>query len=386
MHSASSPTMSHRAPPHSVDRCQGRLPARPAVRYSAAVTEERRQALLGRLARLGWFAQHGEVAATQSVAILLEEPPLRDSLLRCLAQVTETDLGAVRLFQAELVHDDLARPDLEGWDDAGHPLVVVEAKFGASLTAAQLQAYLTHQVARLPGGTRGALVVLVPSYRRPEAEAILRTVGSGGDDSTPVTPSVSTAVLTWNELLGVWDEAVQRLPADARPPVICDLRQLRELCRTMVGLDIPPLGLVATGGGGWQDRENDLKQLVDEASAKFPYASRLLPLGIERWPGFDHYRRYLPSRRPGAGQWSLGLVGGLPGSPFWLRYHRDTPNFQTFAERIMASRFAADSRGDGGHVWLPLRVSAHRSGATIVSELIEQTEAIRAVAEGPESL
>jgi hypothetical protein len=39
-------------------------------------------------------------------------------------------------FQAELVHDDLARPDLEGWDIRGRPVMVIEAKFGALLTAA----------------------------------------------------------------------------------------------------------------------------------------------------------------------------------------------------------------------------------------------------------
>lgn len=342
---------------------------------------QRRRALLGRLATLGWFTQNGEVAATQSVAMLLEEPALRDALLRRLRVLIDTDLSAVASFQAEVVHDELGRPDLEGWDGRGRPVVVLEAKFGARLEAAQLQAYMNHQVARLEGGARGALVVLLPSYRRPEAEAVLNTVGGDGDELTAATPSVFTAVLTWDELLDVWDEAVQELPADVRDAVMCDLRQLRELCKTMVGLDITPLGLVATGGDGWQDRENDLKRLVDEASSKFPYRSRLLPLGIERWPGFDYYRRYLPARRPGAGQCSLGVVGGLPGSPFWLRYHRDTPNFQTFAERIMASRFAAEARGDGGHVWLPLRVSADRSGATIVGELIEQIEAIRAVAE-----
>ena len=31
--------------------------------------------LLGRLAGLGWFTQHGEIAVTQPVPILLEEPP-----------------------------------------------------------------------------------------------------------------------------------------------------------------------------------------------------------------------------------------------------------------------------------------------------------------------
>jgi hypothetical protein len=52
----------------------------------------------------------------------------------------------------------------------------------------------------------------------------------------------------------------------------------------------------------------------------------------------------------------------------------------------MASRFAAGARGDGGNLWLPLRVASDRSGATIVAELIEQIEAIRAVAGGAEAL
>lgn len=375
--------------PHTVRKRTGLgvddRPVRSPVEYSVAMGgRPGRRALLGRLAALGWFTQNGEVAATQSVAMLLEEPGLRDALLRRLRELTGTDLGAVALFQGEVVHDEVGRPDLEGWDDRGRPLVVVEAKFGARLEAAQLQAYMSHQIARLDDAARGALVVLVPSYRRSEAEAVLSAVGGDGDGDD-ATATGSTAVLTWDDLLGVWDEAVQNLPADDRDAVMCDLRQLRALCRTMVGLDIVPLGLVATGGGTWQDRESDLKRLVDEASAQFPYSSRLLPLGTERWPGFDYYRRYLPSRRPGAGQCSLGVVGGLPGSPFWLRYHRGTPNFQSFAERIMASRFAAEARGDGGHVWLPLRVSADRSGATIIGELIEQIETIRAVAEGPES-
>ena len=48
----------------------------------------------------------------------------------------------------------------------------------------------------------------------------------------------------------------------------------------------------------------------------------------------------------------------------------------------LASPFATQGCDHGGHVWLPLRVSADPGGATIVGELIEQIEAIRAVAEG----
>jgi hypothetical protein len=67
--------------------------------------------------------------------------------------------------------------------------VVGEAKFGPSLTAAQLQAYVTHQVARLDGGPGGAQVVLVPSYRRLQAEGVLSALGSSANE-----PSVFACV------------------------------------------------------------------------------------------------------------------------------------------------------------------------------------------------
>jgi hypothetical protein len=348
---------------------------------------QRRQALLGRLAALGWFTQNGEVAATQAVAMLLEEPQLRDALLRRLAQLTETELASGALqFQAELVHDDLARPDLEGRDSRGRPLVVIEAKFGARLTSAQLQAYMTHQVARLDGDVRGALFVLVPSYRRSEAEAVLGTLGNQPDEPNASTPAVATAVLTWDELLGVWDEAAQELPTPDQDAVVCDIRQLRALCKTMAALDVAPLGLVATGRAEWREREGDLVRLVDEATAGLRAPSgRLLPLGLE--PEFDYYRRYIPGGLPDPDCYcAVGLVGGLArqGTPFWLRYHRATSSYQTVADRIMASHFAADARGDGGHLWLPLRVPADRSGAAVIDELVEQIKAICAVAASAE--
>ena len=352
----------------------------------AVADEQRRRALLGRLARLGWFARHGEVAATQAMAILLEEPQLRDALLRHLGQMTQTDLHDVRLFESELVHDDRARPDLEGRDGRGRPLVVVEAKFGAALTSGQLHAYLSYQYSRLDGGDRGALIVLVPSYRTPEAEAVLGTLETQPDEWSASTSSVSAAVLTWDDLLAVWDDAAQELPADERDDVACDLRQLRELCKTMAALDVPPLGLVAAGRG-LQERESDLRRLVAEATAGFPGPSgRLIPIGMEA--EFNFYRRYIPGSSGDPDCYcAVGVVGSLAGhgTPFWIRYHRKTSSFQAVADHIMASRLAVDARGDGGHIWLPLHVSADRSGTAIVAELLERIEEIRAIAAGDAS-
>jgi hypothetical protein len=350
------------------------------------VTERRRRpALLGRLAGLGWFARNGEVAATQALAVLLEELQLREALLRHLGEITGTDLSAVASFQPELVGDDLARPDLEGQDSHGRPLAVIEAKFGATLSSAQVRAYLANQTVRLDG-IRGAFILLVPSYRKPEAESLLGTIQARADEPDAHATPVSTAVVTWDEWLSVWDEAAQEVPAHEQEAVLCDLAQLRELCGTMVALDVPPLGMAATGRG-LHGRERDLRRLVAEVTVRFKDPSgRLLPLGVESQFGF--YRRYIPGGLTDPKCFcAVGVLTGLASeasTPFWLRYHRDTSSFRTVADRIMASRFASDARGDGGHIWLPLRVSDDRSGAAILDELADRIEDIRTVAAGRE--
>lgn len=347
--------------------------------------EKRRRALLGRLAGLRWFTRHGEVAATQSLAILLEDPELQAPLLSHLGQRAHTDLGSVESFRAESDVDG-GRSDLEGQDVSGRPLLVVEAKFGATLSSGQVRTYLTDQEGRLDDGVRGTLVLLVPSYRVLEAQAVLRIIEEQAEDEE----SVSTIVVTWDEWLGAWDEAARELPGSLQDAVLSDLSQLRALCKAMEGLDIPPLGEVASGHK-WKDREADLHRLVREVTAQpqFRGPGRLLPTQYEK--ELDFFSRYIPGAPPESKSkcyCSVGVAGGLAtagGTPFWLRYHKKTPDFQTISGRIIASRYARDARGNQGHTWLPLRVSLDRSGAAILEELTAKIEEIRAIAAGSEA-
>jgi hypothetical protein len=282
--------------------------------------DQRRRALLGRLADLGWFVQ-SEVAATQALAVLLEEGRLRDALLGHLGQVTDRDLGAVAWFHPERVHDDRRRPDLEGHDSDGRPLVVVEAKFSARLSPDQVHAYLIDQEGKLGVDVPGALILLVPSYRKPEAEAVLRSVGGSADEQDAPT-AISTTVVTWDEWLGLLDEAAEELPAAKQNAVRCDLAQLRELCKTMVAVDVPPLGPVSTGDE-WKSREADLRRLVKQFTAQPQFrdaSGKLLP--VQHEPKLDFFFRYMLGGLPDSKcNCAVGVAFGLAtegGTPFWF--------------------------------------------------------------------
>ena len=101
---------------------------------------------------------------------------------------------------------------------------MVEAKFGAELSIDQVDAYLANQEGRLEGEMRGALILLVPSYRKPEAETLLGALGPRADEQNARATSVSTAVVTWDEWLDVIDQAAREFPAEEQGAVLCDPR------------------------------------------------------------------------------------------------------------------------------------------------------------------
>jgi hypothetical protein len=141
-------------------------------------------------------------------------------------------------------------------------------------------------------------------------------------------------------------------------------------------------------GAGRLEREGDVRRLVAEATAGFRHPSGLLPLGTERWPEFSHYRRYMPGSvtNPDC-LCAVGVVDRLGGdvTAFWLRYHWDTPDFQTVAERIMASRFAATRGTRAVTSGCPYACRLTAAEPPIVGELVEQIDAMRALADEVES-
>jgi hypothetical protein len=329
---------------------------------------DERRTLLGRLAGQGWFTKHGEVAATSCLAFLLEEEPLRVALLNHLETHTGKDLAGVTQFIPEAMHADKTRLDLEGRDDAGLPLVEIEAKLAAALTHQQLLTYMRQQESGLGPHSSGAFVVLVPSHRTSEAQTLLDSMRP--DFAEP--PVLATHVLTWDKLFEVLDSAAATA-LHSSTAIAADLLQLRDLCMTLQGLDITPLGDAASGRG-WAKRRTDLERIVERVTAQLSGDHALLPTGKD---SLYTFRRYV-NQGPGS-FCAVGIVGKFADrgdSPLWLRYHSQTPHFQEIEARLRSSDLEDRARDDQGHIWLPLTVPNDLSGAAIVAAIGEEVRGI----------
>lgn len=353
-------------------------PAEETERYDTEPVRSARdrQPLLGRIAELGWFTANGEVAATRALAMMLTEPGLLSALQTRLGELTGIDLGDVEAIRAESIQEDGGRPDLEGLDGDGRPVLMVEAKFTAALGKGQIRSYLRTQMKRLDGARRGVLVVLVPDVRRDYARQVVEEVLAErvAEDHAPY-PS-ETTVVTWDEWLSWWEDATAG--TDSGPDsVAADLVQLRALCLTLGGLVIPPLGAAATGAG-WFEKERDFRSLVNKVTAALiPEGHGRLPMGSESGYG---PRRYFPSGFRDAdgksrGYAALGVHAGFAaegGSPLWIRFHRKTSHFEDIRARLLSSPVGLHARRDRRHLWLPLTVNPDLAGPELVEDLVAQ--------------
>lgn len=321
----------------------------------------------------------GEPAATQALWMLLDEPVLKDAILGHLTWVTGIDLSAVEWFVPESVYPDRARPDLEGMqviDGETLPRLVVETKFAARLGVDQVDAYLRNQSDRLRGGP-GAMVLVVPSARRREAErVVMESLDRLLETGRPLT-GIGHAVVTWDEWLNVWVEAAEEASLGARS-IAADVAQLQAMCATLCGTFIAPFE--STVEPEWHKREEDLRHIVKDASqAVTRPGERLLPardLG-------SFWGRWVYTRSPAKESYiGVGLVpqfadGGL--GPLWVLVHKEADGFHQMRARLMNSHIGREARHDHGSVWVPLTLPPGTGGVELIEAVIAQVREIIAV-------
>lgn len=332
--------------------------------------------LLGYLARFASFSAQSEVLCTQGLAYLLQE---HEEARTALAGEVEARTG-IRINDSltwipEAVQRDGGRVDLEARRADEVPVVKIEAKLGAELLAAQLKSYEADLHRRNSGET--ALLVLVPRVRAAEAAQVTAAaLGLSGSGPWRVTDGhgSGTAVISWDELFDVL-----RSGEDER--FRHELEQLQSMYYELSSDFIAPLAS-DEDLRQWRTSETDFVKLVDQVSRHLTTQHSIYPMQLE--PLEDaaqkdelryYHRRYVcPCADKAASCYSIGVRDSFAEwlTPVWMRFHKDTGNFQLIRQRIELSDLK--SLPSGGHIWIPLDVPPNVSGEQMIEKLVEQAE------------
>jgi len=227
-----------------------------------------------------------------------------------------TDLS----YQTQNVGDKLERPDISGTDETGKEVLLIEAKFWASLTSNQPNEYLN----RL--GENSVLIFLVPTLRiRPVFEEVLRRIKDIQSDVESdvenqkiklVQANKFIIIKSWNEILNlVKSELVQ----ENNQTLISDVVQIIGFCDTIDSNSFQPISdedLSPNIPKKIVSYYDIVDKVVDEILNRLDEASIK---GLNKTRHKFGYRRYFSISNRGFGlDFELNLWAEYADTPFWL--------------------------------------------------------------------
>jgi hypothetical protein len=227
-----------------------------------------------------------------------------------------------------MTREDTSIPDADAVDDVGDTRIVLEAKFDAELTPAQLgTAYLD----RLPRSVPGLLVYVVPSDRIP---AVWPKLLAGPAQTTPVVPEPSDSARPWMAhslpdgravAIVSWPTVLGRLASAAKDSgdaaFLCDVAQLDGLVRWRTRHQWTPIAAGDLSSRIARQIDGLRRCIVDAAKAARTSGARVegggtTDSGTGRWIE-------TPGRlRIWVGIWPM-MWGRHDVSPIWLGVERD---------------------------------------------------------------
>ena len=337
--------------------------------------------LLGHLAQFGSLLKQGELLCTQGLAYLLRDTEGERVFTGWISSATDQSLSSRLSWQAERRQEDRGRPDLEGRNAEGQPVVKLEAKLEAPFGHRQLESYVS---ALCAGGRGGTLLVVVPQLRREEitghVSELFKLAGAGPWRIIREDVAIPCAVVTWEDLL-------EALSAVDSVQFGDDLSQFRAMYLVFNGDDMEPITSVGEVLA-WRDKEARWELLVERTTRELTApGDSVLPFGVDG--GAQQYRRRYVCRLVSQ-VWSCYSVGTRDPfqnheTPLWLRFHKGTGHFHEIAGRLEGSALGAAAVRSQGHLWFQLEVPLNSDRAAMIGALVAQVQRIVAVAYPPEA-
>jgi hypothetical protein len=338
------------------------------------------------------LARSPEDVATEGLAFILDRSAAgRSALVTFLGENSPRPLAPIVHFRSQVVGDDEVRPDLEGHDAVGQPVVIIENKFWAGLTPMQPVAYLR----RLPPEA-GVLCIVAPAARLqllwPEVLDRVRVAGFlVGDARVDSQQCVAHINQTLGLVMASWALILERiaraLEAADEPAILADLRQIQGLAARMDADAFMPL-TVEDLTGNTAARVVEYCELVDRTVELLLREPCISKKGLRSTGGAGWYGHNLFVQGFGcflgfdARQWRKRGM-----SPIWIVVKAATASgwfFSMDADRGLATRFGRNSvvagpEGEAAGSWIPVRLTEGREFDQVVAAMIRQITSIAEV-------
>jgi hypothetical protein len=329
---------------------------------------------------------HPENVATQALEFILTAHPAAWPAFRNFLAQTTVNLPDRLTFRGQERGDDSAIPDLVGIDRDGRQVLVIEAKFWASLTENQPVVYLQ----RLPSDRDGALLVIAPTARLGSLwHKLLSRCRDAGvalteRESPPAEFKLASlragqvlALTSWRALLSSMTRDAEVRGASA---LAVDLTQLNGLCARMDTVGFLPLRAseLAPEIGRRVQQFADLvdhvvlEQLVPNHGASVK--------NLSTGGGKSAYGRFFLMKGLGCFFCFSPSLWGQHGRPMWQSV-KEADWSQTQRIRDLLDQYAADigsvvADDTRGGPCVPIELPTGREKADVVATVVQQIAGI----------
>jgi hypothetical protein len=186
-----------------------------------------------------------ENVASEALLYVLDD--LGADALQSLVSAAGIGLSGCRWTSQLSDSDGLGRPDLVALDASDRPLLVMEAKFWAGLTANQPVGYLARQRAAFAGSTGSPLLLFVAPGARRESLVTHLAARLTGASRTSEGPLIVLDAVEGRVAVASWTAVLETLEAVAQTRGSAEsqdaLMQIRGLCATSDRQPWLPLGI-----------------------------------------------------------------------------------------------------------------------------------------------
>lgn len=261
-----------------------------------------------------------EDIASEGLTYILQQSLESRKVINQVVKIN-TDLSFSDLaYQTQNVGKDLERPDISGKDDNGKEVLLIEAKFWASLTHNQPNGYLK----RLENNT--VLIFLVPTLRtRTVFEEVKSRVKEEYKDLEIDTENLKLLIKNSNQhiLIKSWNEILNSIKSKIEQTnnitLLSDLNQIVGLCETIDKNSFQPItdeDLSPKIAKNINSYYEIVDKVVDELKNRNP---EITTKGLVKTPQRYGYHRYFATKKLGMNfALKLDLWEKCADTPFWL--------------------------------------------------------------------